>query len=72
MSPSYADPYCFKAIIEFRYRGDAAAAKGPVDVCLAANPPQVVKALVEGLKAEIDTAVSATGTTVAPSTTLGG
>ena len=27
--PTYADPYCFKAIIEFRYRGDAAAAKAP-------------------------------------------
>lgn len=84
VAPSYADPYCFKAIIEFRYRGDAAAAKGPVDVCLAANPPQVVKALVEGLKAEIDAALAqaggsspgttapGAGTPVAPSTTLGG
>ena len=30
VAPTYADPYCFKAIIEFRYRNDAAAAKGPV------------------------------------------
>lgn len=84
VAPSYADPYCFKAIIEFRYRGDATAAKGPVDVCLAANPPQVVKALVEGLKAEIDAALAraggsapattapGAGTPVAPSTTLSG
>jgi tetratricopeptide (TPR) repeat protein len=85
VSPTYADPYCFKAIIEFRYRNDPATAKGPVDVCLAANPPQVVRALVEGLQAEITAAIAnpsatnppattapAAGTTVAPSTTLGG
>ena len=58
VSPTYADPYCFKAIIEFRYRGDAAAAKGPVDICLAANPPQVVRSLVEGLQAEINAALA--------------
>ena len=70
--PAYADPYCFKAIIEFRYRADAAAAKGPVDTCLAANPPQVVRALVEGLQAEIDAALAsgpASGTTVPPPAT---
>jgi tetratricopeptide (TPR) repeat protein len=84
VSPTYADPYCFKAIIEFRYRNDAATAKGPVDVCLAANPPQVVRALVEGLQSEINAALgvaptttiaasgAGAGTTVAPSTTLGG
>ena len=67
-SPDYADPYCFKAIIEFRYRGDAAAAKAPVDVCLAADPPQAVRGLVEGLKAEIDAALAG-GVTTVPATT---
>ena len=66
--PSYADPYCFKAIIEFRYRGDAAAAKAPVDVCLAADPPQAVRGLVEGLQAEIDAALAG-GVTTVPATT---
>jgi hypothetical protein len=67
-SPDYADPYCFKAIIEFRYRGDAAAAKPPVDVCLAADPPQAVRGLVEGLQAEIDAALAG-GVTTVPATT---
>jgi hypothetical protein len=70
VAPGYADPYCFKAIIEFRYRGDAAAAKAPVDRCLDANPPQVVRGLVEGLQQEIGAVLAGTGTTEPPSTTL--
>jgi hypothetical protein len=70
VAPGYADPHCFKAIIEFRYRSDATAAKAPVDTCLGANPPQVVRGLVEGLQREIDAALAGTGTTVPPSTTL--
>jgi hypothetical protein len=69
VAPTYADPHCFKAIIEFRYRSDAAAAKQPVDTCLAANPPQEVRGLVEGLKNEIDAALAGGATTTAPATT---
>lgn len=69
VAPTYADPYCFKAVIQFRYRADAAAAKAPVDTCLAANPPQVVRALVEGLQAEIDAALAGGANPPAPATT---
>ena len=67
--PNYADPYCFKAIIEFRYRSDAAAAQQPVATCLAANPPQEVRGLVEGLKNEIEAALAGGAATSAPATT---
>jgi hypothetical protein len=67
--PDYVDPYCFKAIIQFRYRGDAAAAKGPVETCLAADPPQAVRGLVEGLRAEIDAALAGGASTVPATTT---
>jgi len=71
--PDYADPYCFKAVIQFRYRGDAAAAKGPIDTCVAADPPQEVRALVQGLQAEIEAALAGgPATTTAPPTTAPG
>jgi hypothetical protein len=58
----YADPSCFKAITRFRFYGDAAGAKGPVDACLAADPPQVVLGLVQNLQAEVDAALATTTT----------
>jgi hypothetical protein len=68
VAPSYADPYCFKAIIRFRFYGDAAGAKGPIGTCAASNPPAAVADLVSNLANEIDAALS-TGTTVAAPTT---
>jgi hypothetical protein len=64
---SYPDAECFKAIVRFRVYGDAAGAKGPVDRCLAANPPTEVVALVANLKSDIDTALAGptTSTTTA-------
>ena len=59
MAPTYADPYCFKAIIRFGMLNDAAGAKAPIDTCLASNPPQVVRSLVEGLQTQIDAAIAA-------------
>jgi tetratricopeptide (TPR) repeat protein len=69
VAPSYADPYCFKAITRFRFYGDAAGARPAVDACLASNPPQVVLGLVANLQAEIDAALGGAPTTVAPTTT---
>jgi hypothetical protein len=63
LRPDYADPYCFKAITLFRYYSDAAGAKPAVDTCLAANPPQVVLALVQSLQGEIDANLAAGPTT---------
>ena len=58
VAPTYADPFCFEAIVRFRMFNDAAGASAPVDRCLALNPPQEVVGLVQGLKAEIDAALS--------------
>jgi hypothetical protein len=69
IAPTYADPYCFKAIIRFRFYDDAAGAKGPIGTCVASNPPAVVADLVANLANEIDTALGVGTTTVAPTTT---
>src|SRR3954463_51051 len=57
VAPTYADAFCFEAIVRFRLFSDAAGASGPVQQCLALNPPQEVLGLVQGLKAQIDAAV---------------
>jgi hypothetical protein len=63
VAPSYADPFCFEAIVRFRLLNDAPGASAPVDRCMALNPPQQVLGLVQGLKAEIEAATSGSTTT---------
>jgi hypothetical protein len=63
VAPSYADAFCFEAIVRFRMFSDAAGASAPVQQCLALNPPQEVLGLVQGLKQEIDAAVAGSTTT---------
>jgi tetratricopeptide (TPR) repeat protein len=63
VAPSYADPFCFEAIVRFRVGNDPAAAATAVNQCLALNPPQQVLGLVQGLKAEIDAALAGSTTT---------
>ncbi|HEY1278286.1 MAG TPA: hypothetical protein VGF22_01345 [Acidimicrobiales bacterium] len=63
VAPSYADPFCFEAIVRFRVGNDPAGASSAVNQCLALNPPQQVLGLVQGLKAEIDAAVAGSTTT---------
>lgn len=53
MEPTYADPYCFAAIIEFNFRGDADAALRYVEQCEANNPPADIAGLIESFAAEI-------------------
>jgi len=53
MEPTYADPYCFAAIIEFNFRGDADAALPYVEQCEANNPPADIAGLIESFGAEI-------------------
>ena len=62
VAPSYADPFCFEAIVRFRMFNDATGASAPVQQCLALNPPQEVLGLVQGLKDEIDAAVASSTT----------
>ena len=61
IDPTYADPYCFVAILEYRFRQDAEAARPYVEECAAGDPPADVRGLVEGLAAEIDATIE-TGT----------
>ena len=56
--PNYPDAQCFLAILTFRDRGDAATAKGYLDRCESANPPAMVKGMIESLAAEVDAAVA--------------
>jgi len=63
VAPSYADAFCFEAIVRFRMLADAAGASAPVRQCLALDPPQDVLGLVQGLKQEIDGAVAGSTTT---------
>jgi hypothetical protein len=63
VAPSYADPFCFEAIVRFRVGNDPASASSAVNKCLALNPPQQVLGLVQGLKAEIDAALAGSTTT---------
>ena len=53
IDPTFSDPYCFVAIIEFNFRNDAAAALPFVEQCEANNPPADVAALIEGFATEI-------------------
>lgn len=53
MDPSYADPYCFLAIIEYQFRDDPDAALGYVETCEDSNPPSDVADLIAGFADEI-------------------
>jgi tetratricopeptide (TPR) repeat protein len=57
IEPRYADPYCFLAIIEFQFRGDADAALPYVEQCEANSPPADVATLVSSFAEEIRAAV---------------
>jgi tetratricopeptide (TPR) repeat protein len=53
IEPDYADPECFLAIVEFQFRGDAAAALPHIEQCEASNPPGEVAALVASFADDI-------------------
>ena len=53
MDPTYADPYCFVGIIQFRFRDDAAAAEPFIETCLAGNPPADIIELVTPLREDL-------------------
>ena len=63
LDPTYPDAQCFTAIIRFRFLGDAAGAKEPLDICRAGDLPAEVAPLVESLGAQIDAALAAPPTT---------
>lgn len=53
IDPTFADPHCFIAIIEFNFLDDADAALPFVDQCEALDPPADVAGLIEAFAAEI-------------------
>lgn len=53
LEPTYADPYCFSAIIEFNFRDDAEAALPYVEECESNNPPADVAGLIASFADEI-------------------
>ncbi|WP_420452737.1 hypothetical protein [Ilumatobacter sp.] len=57
MDPTYADPHCFSAIVEYSFREDADAALGFVEECESRDPPADVSGLVTEFASEIRDAV---------------
>jgi len=53
MDPTYADPYCYAAIVEFNFLADADAALPYVEQCEALDPPADIRGLVESFAQEI-------------------
>jgi tetratricopeptide (TPR) repeat protein len=53
MDATYADPYCYAAIVEFNFLGDADAALPYVEQCEALDPPADIRGLVESFAQEI-------------------
>jgi tetratricopeptide (TPR) repeat protein len=53
IDPDYADPHCFMAIVEFRFRSDADAALPFIVVCEESNPPADLASLIGPLADEI-------------------
>jgi tetratricopeptide (TPR) repeat protein len=53
IEPDYADPYCFLAIVDFQFLGDADAALPSIEQCEASDPPAEVAALVSSFAEEI-------------------
>lgn len=53
IDPTYADPHCFMAIVEYQFRDDAAAALPFIETCEASDPPADVDELVAAFADEI-------------------
>ena len=63
LDPDRADAYCFKAVVHFRFLGDAATAQPALARCIALDPPAEVAGQVQGLAADIEAALAAVPTT---------
>lgn len=58
IDPTFADPHCFAAIIEFNFNDDADAALPYVEQCESNNPPAEVAGLIGGFADEIRAAAA--------------
>jgi tetratricopeptide (TPR) repeat protein len=57
IDPTYADPHCFMAIVEYEFRDDAEAALPYVTTCEESDPPAEIAAIVAPFADEIRAAV---------------
>ena len=55
---AYADPYCYLAIVEFQFDGDADAALPYIEVCESSDPPKDVADIVVAFADEIRAAAN--------------
>lgn len=69
-APEYADPFCFLAIIAANFEGDADAAMGFVETCLANDPPADMRVLVQEFV--LDLGSSTDGSSTEGSSSVGG
>lgn len=53
VDPTYADPHCFMAIVEYEFRDDADAALPYVTTCEDSDPPAAIAAIVDPFADEI-------------------
>ena len=53
LDPTYPDPHCFLAIVEFQFRDDAESALGHIETCEAGNPPADIRAIIGEFSTEI-------------------
>ncbi|MFK7919595.1 MAG: hypothetical protein AB8G14_16080 [Ilumatobacter sp.] len=58
IDPTFADPYCFVAIIEYNFNDDAVAALPFVEQCESRNPPAEIAGLVASFADEIRAAAA--------------
>ncbi len=62
LDPTYPDPHCFSAVVEYLGLHDATAAQPHLDACLAADPPQDVRSLMEALATRMTTDAATSST----------
>lgn len=54
VDPTYADAWCFLGIVNYRFKGNANAAKQPLDRCQASNPPHEVAGFVTAIVDQVN------------------
>jgi hypothetical protein len=57
IDPTYPDPHCFMAIVEYQFRDDPATALPYVDTCEASDPPAEIAAIIGPFAEEIRAAL---------------
>lgn len=67
--PTYADPYCFLAVIAGNFEENPQAAQAPAQSCLDNNPPAQMRDMIESFAAELDTPITVSSDSLVPTAT---